>query len=379
MFAVSRTARLIIDSSEGNSDLYHRTGFFVPDPVIFFEKDEKKTLVLSDLELARGEKRAAVDEIVSLSRCVAQLRAKGKRNPGLLQVAEFVLRERGVRSLVVQKSFPVFYADALRKAGFSVKTAETHFLFRDRKRKTPREVAFIRRALAATADAMRLAVSLVSSSESRDGKLYLDGRILTSETVRSEIDTRLAARGYAASNTIVAGGVQSSMPHETGSGPLLAGWPVVIDIFPRSKKTGYFGDMTRTVVKGEPSPRLLRMYGAVLEGQKIALSMIKDGVKSADVHAAVMDFFAARGFETGVSDSGAPRGFIHSSGHGLGLDIHEPPRVGPGKEILAEGNVVTVEPGLYYEELGGVRIEDVVMVTRDGCVNLSRCSKRFRV
>lgn len=379
MFSVSRTARLIIDSSEDNSDLYHRTGFFVPDPVIFFEKDGKKTLVLSDLELARGKKSAAADEIVSFSRCVAELRAKGKRNPGLVQVAELVLRQRGARNLVVQRSFPVFYADALRKAGFSVKTAGTHFLFGDRERKTPLEVTFIKRALAATAAAMKLAVSLISASEPREGKLYLDGRVLNSQTVRSKIDSFLASRGYEASNTIVAGGIQGSMPHETGSGPLLAGWPVVIDIFPRSKKTGYFGDMTRTVVKGKPSFRLLRMYGAVLEGQKIALSMIRDGVKSADVHAAVADFFAGSGFETGVSDSGAPRGFIHSTGHGLGLDIHEPPRLGPGKEVLAEGNVVTVEPGLYYEELGGVRIEDVVLVTRDGCLNLTRCPKKFRV
>ena len=260
-----------------------------------------------------------------------------------------------------------------------MKTAKTHFLFEDRLVKSPREVSFIKKALSVTAQAMRRAVSLVSSSTPKGGLLFLGKKPLTSETVRSEIDSFLAARGYLASNTIVAGGVQGSMPHEKGSGPLRAGWPVVMDIFPRSQENGYFGDMTRTVVRGEPSRELLRMYDAVLGGQKTALSMIRDGARSRDVHAAVEEFFSGRGFETGVSDSGKPRGFIHSTGHGLGLDIHEPPRIGPGKEILREGNVVTVEPGLYYESLGGVRIEDVVVVGRGGCVNLTRCSKRFRV
>ncbi len=376
---VSRTAYLIIDSSEANSDLYHRTGFFVPDPVIFFEHDGKTTLVLSDLELERGRRRGAADEIVSFPRCVAALRERKKRSPSTADVAAFVLRERGIRSLVVQRTFPVLYADALRGAGFSVRVAKTHFLFEDRLVKTPREVSLVKKALSATAAAMRRAVSLVSSSTPEGGLLRLGGKPLTSETVRSEIDSFLAARGYLASNTIVAGGVQGSMPHEKGSGPLRAGWPIVIDIFPRSQENGYFGDMTRTVVRGEPSAELLRMYDAVLGGQKTALSMIRDGARSRDVHAAVEEFFSGRGFETGVSDSGEPRGFIHSTGHGLGLDIHEPPRIGPGKEILREGNVVTVEPGLYYGSLGGIRIEDVVLVTRGGCVNLTRCSKKFRV
>ena len=376
---MSRTAYLIIDSSENNSDLYHKTRFFVPDPVVFFEHDGEKTLILSDLELERGRKEARVQTVVSLSRCVRKLREAGKKTPDIAQVAEAVLKERGVRSLVVQRNFPVFYADALRRSGFFVKTAKTHFLFPERLKKSRYEISRIKKALSETAAAMRLAISLISGSIVKKGVLYSEGKPLTSEIVKSAVNSSLAARGYTASSTIVAGGVQGSMPHDTGSGPLLAGWPVVIDIFPKSQKDGYFGDMTRTVVKGTPSRELSRMYDTVLEGQKIAISMIKDGVRSKDVHRAVTDFFTKSGFETGVSESGNPQGFIHSTGHGLGLDIHEPPRIGFGEEILREGNVVTVEPGLYYERLGGVRIEDVVCVTRDGNVNLTRCSKKFRV
>ena len=376
---MSRTAYLIIDSSERNSDLYYRTGFFVPDPVIFFEHDGEGTLVLSDLELERGKKEARVERVVSLGECVGRIQGRGRKRPGIAEVAAVLLRERGIRSLVVQRGFPVFYADSLREAGFFVRTAKTDFLFPGRLRKSPAEVSLIKKALSVTAGAMRLAVSLISDSVVKDSMLYHEGRPLTSEIVRSEVNSHLAAWGYLASNTIVAGGIQGSMPHETGSGPLMAGWPVVIDIFPRSQESGYFGDMTRTVVKGEPPKELSRMYDTVLRGQKIALSMIKDGVRSRDVHGAVMDFFTERGFQTTASGSGEPEGFIHSTGHGLGLDIHEPPRIGPGREILREGNVVTVEPGLYYERLGGVRIEDVVLVTRDGNQNLTRCSKRFRV
>jgi len=376
---VSRTAYLIIDSSERNSDLYYRTGFFVPDPVIFFEHDGEGTLVLSDLELERGEKEARVERVVSLREYVDRVGRGGKKRPGMAEVAVAILRERGIKSLIVQKSFPVFYADALREAGFFVRITKKNFLFPGRLKKSPEEILFIKKALFATAEAMRLAVSLISSCVEKNSLLYHKGKPLTSETVRSVIDSHLASRGYLASNTIVAGGVQGSMPHETGSGSLMAGWPVVIDIFPRSQENGYFGDMTRTVVKGEPSAELSRMYNTVLRGQKIAFSMIKDGVRSRDVHGAVMDFFTECGFETTASVSQKPQGFIHSTGHGLGLDIHEPPRIGPGKEILREGMVVTVEPGLYYEHLGGVRIEDVVVVTRDGNENLTRCSKRFRV
>ncbi len=168
------------------------------------------------------------------------------------------------------------------------------------------------------------------------------------------------------------------MPHHSGSGPIVPDTPIVIDIFPRSQQTGYFGDMTRTVVKGTPSKEVKRMYKAVLEGQKIGISMIKHGVKSADVHNAVVDYFSKSGFKTGQID-GKQQGFIHSTGHGLGLEIHEPPRVSVGNDILQAGNVVTVEPGLYYEKLGGVRIEDVVLVTKKGCEVLSKFPKKFQV
>jgi len=219
---------------------------------------------------------------------------------------------------------------------------------------------------------------MVSSSKIKGNKLYLQGKLLNSELVKAEINSYLSRLGYVASHTIVACGKQSSMPHHTGTGPLYANKPIIIDIFPRSQKTGYFGDLTRTVVKGEPSRELIKMYKTVHEGQKHAISLIKDGRRVKTVHMEVLKLFKDSGFENSMIN-GKPQGFIHSTGHGLGLEIHEPPRIGSGEEILKAGNVVTVEPGLYYERLGGIRIEDVVSVTKEGCKNLTRIKKKFVV
>src|SRR5690606_39089466 len=137
-------------------------------------------------------------------------------------------------------------------------------------------------------------------SEIRKNRLYHDGKPLTSERVKGEINSFLSKAGFTAAHTIVACGIHSSMPHDSGQGPLYAGKPIVLDIFPRSQKTGYFGDMTRTVIKGEPTKELSDMYDTVLKGQKLAIDMIGPGVAVKDVHKAVVDYFDSRGYKTGT-------------------------------------------------------------------------------
>ena len=369
---------LIIDSSENNADLYYRTRFFVPDPAIYIEHKGKRILVLSDLELNRGKTEARVDEVIPLSEYRKMLPAKKRSKLSLTDVVGLVFKELKVKSALVPGSFPIKYADELRRLGYGIDCRKTEPFFEERLKKTTQEIDFIRDALKKTARAMALAIRMIAQSEIKKDRLFLNGKALTSERVKGEINAELSRLGFTAEHTIVAGGTQSSMPHHTGEGPLLAEKPIVIDIFPRSQENGYFGDMTRTVVKGEPSEEGERMYQTVLKGQKLGISLIKDGVKAKKVHGAIVDFFKKNGFETGNID-GKQQGFIHSTGHGLGLEIHEPPRVSSGDDVLEEGNVVTVEPGLYYEKLGGVRIEDVVVVKKDGCMNLTRCPKRFRV
>lgn len=367
---------LIIDTSEDNADLYYKTGFFVLDPVIYIEHQGKKILMLSDLEIDRGRKEATVDRVLSLTDYQKRLLAQKVKKLKLLDVADLVLRDLKIKKVVVPGRFSVKYADGLRKRGYAVVPRDEEPFFEGRLRKTPREIGMIKDSMKETVRAMDLAVKMIASSEIRKNRLYLKGGLLTSERVKGEINAELSRKGLTASHTIVACGVHSSMPHHGGEGPIYADKPVVIDIFPRSQASGYFGDMTRTVVRGEPSPGLVKMYDTVLRGQKLAIGMVKAGVRVKDIHSAVVDYFRSRGFETALID-GKMQGFIHSTGHGLGLEIHEPPRISLGEEVLETGNVVTVEPGLYYEKTGGVRIEDVVVVEKNGCTNLTRYPKKL--
>lgn len=368
---------LMIGSSENNADLYYRTKFFVPDPFIFMEHKGKKIVVLNDLEVDRGREQAKVDTVLSLTEYRKKLPKKRKK-VGFPDIVNLIFKEHGIKGALVPGDFPIKYADELRKFGYKVSYKKEEPFFKERTKKSPKEIEFIKDSLRKTGRAMDVAIRMISSAEVRGNELFLDNRVLTSERIKGEINAELSRLGCTASHTIVACGIHSSMPHHTGEGPILVGRPIVIDIFPRSQENGYFGDMTRTVVKGEPSKELTKMYNTVLKGQKLGISLIKDGVKVRDVHGAIVELFRKNGFETGNID-GKQQGFIHSTGHGLGLEIHEPPRVGAIDGILEEGNVVTVEPGLYYEKLGGIRIEDVVVVTKDGCLNLTRYPKKFRI
>jgi Xaa-Pro aminopeptidase len=371
-------AVLIIDSSETNANLFYRINFFVPDPVIYIEHKKRKILVLNELEMERGKKEANVDVVLSFSECRNKVPSKKRDKRVFTNIVDLIFNEYGIKSAVVPGEFPVKYADELRKLGYRINYKEEEPFFEGRLKKTKKEIDLIKDSLAKTSKAMDLAFRMISSSRVSGNILYFNGTPLTSDRLKGEINALLSLLGYTASHTIVSCGIHSSMPHHTGDGPLFADQPIVIDVFPRSQKSGYFGDMTRTFVKGTPSKELEKMYKTVLSGQKLGIGLIKHGVKTKDVHQSILDFFKKNGFETGYIN-GKHQGFIHSTGHGLGLEIHEPPRIGYGEGILEEGNVVTVEPGLYYEELGGIRIEDVVVVKKDGCLNLTRYPKRFRV
>jgi Xaa-Pro aminopeptidase len=203
---------------------------------------------------------------------------------------------------------------------------------------------------------------------------------LTSEKLRAIINTAIIQSGGLASHTIVAGGKQGCDPHEQGHGVLRANEPIIIDVFPRSQKTGYFGDITRTVVKGRPSEGVRKLYHTVERGQEIAFERMKNKVPGREVHKQIQDFFQQEGYKTGRKH-GRMQGFFHGTGHGLGLEIHESPRMGPNStDVLHTGHVVTVEPGLYYPDLGGgVRLEDVALITTNGPRNLTKFEKVLEV
>jgi Xaa-Pro aminopeptidase len=379
---------LVIGSPEHDATAYHLSGFLAPDPVICARAAGKKYLAVSALEYGRAEKEAPVDDLISfdeldLSRLAKELKSGAR---AFAAATANLLERMGVDGspVTVPPQFGVAYADELRARGLKIEPNGR--LFADLRRvKTPAEISHIEEAQRAVEEACAHAVEILEESEvSGDGTLRWRGVTLTSELLRSEIEIELLRRGCTADEgTITSGGAQAADPHERGSGPLRAGETIILDIFPRSQRGRYYADMTRTLVKGESGPEVERMYEAVLESQEAALGMIRAGVNGRDVHDKVSDILHEKGYKTTKHDQkpGEPliEGFFHGTGHGVGLEIHEAPRVSTADEELRAGDVVTVEPGLYEPGVGGVRIEDLVVVTEDGCRNLTDFPKKLRL
>ena len=362
-----KTARLIVAASEQDANLLYATGFFAPDAFIYFEIAGKKYVVMSDLEIDRARRVATVDRVLSLNRYQKKF---GVRK--LVDVLPELLREFDVRSVEVPVDFPIGLAKRLR--GFRIIVKPDPF-FPAREIKSPVEQRELTAALRLAEEGMYAGVDVIRMSRiGRGGYLYWRQQRLTSEHVQGVINATIAGLGGNAAHTIVAGGNQGCDPHEAGHGALRAHQPIILDIFPRDLKTGYWGDITRTVVRGRASERVRTMFALVAKGQGIALDRLRAGVDGQTVHRAIQDLFDQHGFKTGRK-RGRMQGFFHGTGHGVGLEIHEAPRVAAVPAILQTGNVVTVEPGLYYPGTGGVRLEDMVVITERGCRNLTRFPK----
>ncbi|MDP8952843.1 MAG: Xaa-Pro peptidase family protein [Actinomycetota bacterium] len=378
---------LVIGAPEHDAAAYYLSGFLAPDPVVSLRVAGRGYLAVSSMEYGRARREARADEVLSFDELgVVELARELKSGGRALAAATARLLEKlgaAAAPVSVPPSLGVLYADELRARGLTV-TPDAGLFAGLRRAKTEEEISYIEETQRAVEAACALAVGLLEEADiGEDGTLIYGGENLTSERLRSEIDVELLRRGYAADGTITASGTQAADPHERGHGPLKAGESIILDIFPVDKASRYYADMTRTFVKGEPSPELARMYDAVLESQEAALSMIRAGVNGRDIHEKVSDVLHQAGYKTLLHDQkpGQPlqEGFIHGTGHGVGLEIHEAPRVSTADEELIPGDVVTVEPGLYDPGVGGVRIEDLVFVTEDGCRNLTNFPKEFRL
>ncbi len=375
--APAAEARLIIAASEVDANLFYATRFLAPDPFVFLWHGPEKILLMSDLELDRARAQAAVDTVLPIRRYEDRAKAAGMERPGVTDALSELLKERGIRSLLVPGDFPLEHADKLRDEGIVLHVKAAPF-FEERLIKSPNEVQAISEAMRRTEAAMDAAIAAIRQAEVRGGCLWRQGEILTSEAVKRLIARQLLDEGLIAQHAIVACGEDSCDPHNEGSGPLRAGCPIIIDIFPRDLASRYHADITRTVVKGQAPDGVRRTYEAVLAGQECALRLIRDGADGEAIHREVQQTMERQGFQTGEVD-GRMQGFFHGTGHGLGLEVHELPRVSKVKTTLYAGNVVTVEPGLYYPGVGGVRIEDVVVVTETGCRNLTMYPKELEV
>ena len=365
---------LIVADSDHDANMLYATGMFVPDPFIFLRLRGKNFIVMSDLEIDRARQQAPHCHVLSLSAYQKKLAARGIKRASLAQIVQAVLREKKITSVLAPGNFPLGLATDLQRLHIKVRVKPDFFA--ERELKSPAEVKKVSAALMMAEVGMAEAMQALKSAKvARDRRLIYRGAPLTSEKLRSIIDCAILQAGGLAAHTIVAGGKQACDPHEGGHGQLFANELLIIDIFPRSQKTGYFGDITRTVVRGRASEAARKLYDTVFRAQLVAFKKIRPDVPTADIHRAVQDLFQREGYET-RRHKGRMQGFFHGTGHGLGLEIHEAPRMGSSSRgVLKSGQIVTVEPGLYYPDIGGVRLEDVALVTQRAARNLTRFEK----
>jgi Xaa-Pro aminopeptidase len=267
------------------------------------------------------------------------------------------------KKILVPPNFPVALANALGE--YCTLSVDMGTVMEMRSKKSRYEILVMKHVQKVTQKAMGHAISLIKKASVKKGILYVDKKPLTAEYIKFSMHSLLLKHGCAAVDTIVSCGEKTAIPHMTGTGPLTSGEPIVIDLFPVEEKSGYYADMTRTVVKGEPSTEILEMYTVLHDAKRFGISRVKAGVSGADIHQAVVDFFKDNGYESNS------RGFVHNLGHGVGLQVHELPTVGPAGKALVSGNVITIEPGLYYPGIGGVRLEDIGVVTKTGFKNFT--------
>lgn len=371
------TARFLYDNSEKNADLYYATRFRAPDPFIYFERGGRSFVVMNDLEIDRARREAKVDRVLSINPYVDRA-AKRMKVPGQVDVIHEILKEQRVKRLVVPQNAPFALMEALRKKGYRVEPGSNPF-FPERFAKTADERRLILSSQRVVLAAMGLARDVLRSSRIKGRRLVFRGKALTSESLRRMIDVFLFERGFVAEGTIVSCGRHALDPHDVGAGPLAPHQAIIVDIFPHSQKTGYFGDATRTFCRGRASGKLKKMYATVKEGQALGIRLIRPGINGRKIHEAIHAFFASRGYVTGEKD-GRRQGFFHGTGHSIGLEIHEEPaRITYRDYVLRAGNVMSCEPGLYYPGIGGVRIEDLISVTRSGCDVLGHFPKVLEI
>ncbi len=352
---------LIFAASSRDADLFYATRFLADDPFVYLKTPRGEVMVVSDMEIGRARKESRIKDIRPFS-------LYGFEN-GPLEVIRRLLQEEGVERVAVPRDFPFYLAKGLEKG---VEPVESPFK-RQREVKSQGEIEAIARAQLAAEKALETAQRTLRKARTHKGELWLDGGPFTSERLKSIIGHCLLDHGCSVDHIIAAGGPGNADPHWTGSGVIKVGRPIVIDLSPRLQRERYFTDTTRTFARN-PSKEVKEMFEAVLAAQQAALSRIRVGVTGSEVHEAVVAVFEEQGYKTEGGE-----GFIHSTGHGVGLEVHEEPSLSPRGRELKKGQVVTVEPGLYYRDIGGVRLEDIVVVTRGGCKNLTRFPKNLEI
>jgi Xaa-Pro aminopeptidase len=366
---------VLIPGGEGDADFIYATGFAVETGLYVRFGEEDDVLVVSPLEIDRARVQSKTSKTLELDE--AGFEDRGPFVSYALLAAR-LLRQRSAEEARVSARLQAGYLEELRATGLGIEVDRE--LFRtERRQKSQEEAGFIQASQRAAEAAVVEVVSQLAQADIRDGVLWLDESPLTSERLYARASLLLGEKGFTCPDMIIAGSPECAMPHFRGEGAIRAGAPVIIDVFPSSRKTHYHGDLTRTVVVGDIPDEVQRMHTAVLQALDAGIESLRAGASGREVHQGVCQVLVDRGYGTTTKGFAGPEGVArmnHSTGHGVGLDVHEGPSLrGPDENILGDGDVVTVEPGLYLLGFGGVRIEDTGMVTKDGFKNFTTLTR----
>lgn len=365
------TTYLLHDDAVRSAEMRHEIGEPIVDPLTFVDVDGRRIVVASALEEAvLGRREDVIDELWSFYELGIDDLVKDGAFPQSLLGAETVRRtldKLGVSTVIVPATFRTIVADYLREHGVEV-TVDPDAWASRRRAKSPAELEGTERAQRATETALLAAVHMLKESEPTSGdRLRFEGEILTSEWIREVMTTELVKQGAVTADIIVQSGDQCLNGHDVGTGPIAPDQSLIIDCFPQDRRSGAFSDTTRTFVFGTPSAELRKLHTACKDALEIAFEALRPG--RSDAYQKVAEHFHSLGYPTQMHHDGPGalvEGFSHGLGHGVGLEVHEPPSMGRRSDELVEGDVVAVEPGLYLRGVGGVRLEDTVLVTADG-------------
>jgi Xaa-Pro aminopeptidase len=372
-------ARIAAGIPQLHSSLFWRIRFSVGDQVVLLEipngNTTESTLLLRDIEMGRAKQYARVDHVGCPPMFAPEGGLSGDRETANAQAAIECLRRAGVTHAFGDRTLPLIFADFARKAGITIE-CDPDCWVNERRQKSDEEIDHLREAQRVTEGAIQMACELIAKAGVRaDGVLLHEGSPLTSERVRAAVDHWLLDQNFSNPKSIIAGGPIASDCHNYGTGELRTSEPVIVDIFPCDRRTRYNGDCTRTVVNGDIPDEVIRMHAAVRASKLAAENTIRVGVTGEAVHLATIAALADHGYPFGLPGDDTPLSYCamtHGTGHGIGLDVHEPPLLDRKGPPLLAGEALTVEPGLYRRDLGAVRIEDMVIVTETGCLNLNK-------
>ncbi|HKW58132.1 MAG TPA: Xaa-Pro peptidase family protein, partial [Candidatus Dormibacteraeota bacterium] len=361
---------VMLPSSADDPDFIYATGIAVETGLYIRFKDGDDVLFVSPLEIDRAREQSRATRIVEDSEAYMR--------DAWAQLAARMLREKGATRIRVAPGLRAVHLEDLRAQGLDVQVDRELFR-KERRHKTPEEAAAIKAAQEAAESAVVEVVRELANAEIRDGILWSNGDPLTSERLYARAQLHLGEKGFTCPDMIIAGSPGSAIPHYRGEGPIHANAPVIIDIFPKSRTTNFSGDLTRTVVVGEISEEVQRMHAAVLQALDAGIESIAAGVPAQEPHHVVCHVLVDRGYATttpGFEGTEGAAKLNHSTGHGVGLEVHEPPPLRHTVTApLEEGDVVTVEPGLYLLGMGGVRVEDTGMVKKHGFENFTTLTR----